>query len=321
VRAGTYALSLLATPGVVSVLRALKRQPMPLADLRRSIGSPPQTTLRVQLRELTGLGVLERSREQGFPRSVRYELTEPGRELLAAADPLQCWLDGAPTSTSLGEITAKRIVKALADGWEAGLVSLIAAEPRSLTQLNHEIPWLSYPSLERRLAAMRGSGLVEVLETKGQGSPCRPTAWLRHAAVPIAAASRFERSHLASAQDARIDIQALLMLAMPIVDFPRATKGVATMVTRQRGGQAEESPAPEAVRVEIQDGQSESCIAAVERGSQSWVIGAPEAWLDAVLDGVLDRLRIGGAGADFAEGVVGTLHATLSVPKASKIGR
>ncbi len=167
---------------------------------------------------------------------------------------------------------------------------------------------------------MRASGLIEALEANGQGSPCRPTIWLRHAAVPLAAASRFERSHVASARDAKVDIQALLMLAMPIVDFPQAAEGAATLVTRQRSVHAEEQrPSPEAVTVEIRDGQSQRCIPAVESGAQSWVIGAPEAWLDAVLDGVLDRLRIGGAEAEFAEHDIDTLYATLSTECAHEI--
>lgn len=314
-RAGGYALSLLGTPGVVSVLGSLAGEPMTLADLRRAIGSPPQSTLRGQLRELSGLGVLGRRREYAFPRSVQYELTESGRDLLAAAETLQSWLDDAPEPVRLGDIPAKRVVKALSDGWEAGLVRLLAAEPRSLTELSHEIPSLSYPSIERRLTAMRALGLVETLDSNGQGAPCRPTLWLRRAAVPLAAASRFEHTRVAKTHDAKVDIQALLMLVMPIVDFPKKARGAATLVTRQRQRQEGKHPVPEAITVEIRDGQSQRCVALAENGAKSWAIGAPDAWLDAVLDGAVDRLRIGGSGADFAEAVVGTLHSTLRMRK------
>jgi DNA-binding HxlR family transcriptional regulator len=269
--------------------------------------------MRVQLRELTVLGVLARGRELSFPRSVSYELTHSGRDLLAVADILERWLDGAPPDLVLpGDTQTKRAIKALAEGWEAGIVGMVAAEPRSLTQLSQEISWLSYPSLERRLTAMRAAGLIEALKSTGRGAPCGPTAWLRHAAAPLAAASRFEHSHVASAQDAKVDIQALLMLAMPIVHLPEAAHGFATLATRQPSHQGEENrPAPEAVTVEIRHGQPRSCATDVEEGAESWVLGAPQAWLEAVVDGVLDSLRFGGPKRELAEGVVSTLHSAL----------
>ena len=312
-RAGTYALSLLATPGVLSVLRALEVEPMPLAELRRAVGSPPQTTMRVQLRELTALGVLARGRELAFPRSVSYELTESGQDLLVVADVLERWLDGAaPDPVRLGDTQTRRAVKALAEGWEVGIVGMLAAEPRSLTQLSQEITSLSYPSLERRLTAMRAAGLVEALESNGRGAPCRPTTWLRHAAAPLAAASRFERSHLASGQEAKVDVQAMLMLAMPIVRLPQAANGAATLATRQPSPNGtEERPAPEAVTVQIRHGRPRSCAAVADEGAESWVLGVPQAWLGAVVDGVLDSMRFGGPKPELAEAVVSTLHAAL----------
>ncbi|HYC80773.1 MAG TPA: winged helix-turn-helix transcriptional regulator [Solirubrobacterales bacterium] len=312
-RAGAYALSLLATPGVSSVLRALETEAMPLADLRRAVGSPPQTTMRVQLRELTALGVLARGRELSFPRSVSYELTEPGRELLAVAEILERWLaDSEAGPLRLGEAQARRLVKALADGWEAGIAGLLAAEPRSLTQLSREISSLSYPSLERRLSAMRAAGLVETLESDARGAPCQPTAWLRRAAAPLAATSRFERAHVAGGQETKVDIQALLLLALPMVQLPQAANGAATLATRQPSPDgAEHRPAPEAVTVQIRDGLPRRCAAAVEEGVEAWVLGAPLAWLRAFLDGALESLRFGGPRPELAESVVSTLHSVL----------
>ena len=67
-------MSLLSLPLHVHVLRALEEEPLALIDLRRAVGSPPQTTMRGHLRSLTEAGILERRRESDFPGSVDYEL-------------------------------------------------------------------------------------------------------------------------------------------------------------------------------------------------------------------------------------------------------
>ena len=54
-------------------------------DLRRAAGSPPQTTMRNQLRMLTRIGIVERCQQAEFPRAVDYQLGKPGHELLEVA--------------------------------------------------------------------------------------------------------------------------------------------------------------------------------------------------------------------------------------------
>ena len=319
-RAGAFALSLLATPGTVPVMRVLEAEPMPLAELRRAVGSPPQTTMRAQLRELTELGVLERLQAAEFPRAVDFELAEPGRELLEVAGVLERWLAGSPQGPMpLGETAAKRTVKALAEGWNAGIVGTLAARPLSLTQLSREISALSYPALERRLSALRTAGLVETGESNGHGAPCRPTAWLRRAAAPIAAAARFERRWVADTREAKTDIQALLMLAMPLAVPPAGASGTAMLVTRERGGQeAENGSETVGVTVELQDGLLRSCAAGVEEGTPSWALGVPDAWLDAAVDGTISRLRFGGAEPELATGVAVALHEAVRSEAAAR---
>jgi DNA-binding HxlR family transcriptional regulator len=309
-------LSLLATPGTAAVMRVLEAEPMPLAELRRAAGFPPQTTMRAQLRELTALGVLERRREAEFPHSVDYELAEPGRELLAVAGILEPWLAGGPLGPMpLGETAAKRTIKAVAEGWDSGIVSTLAAKPLSLTQLSREISALSYPSLERRLSAMSAAGLIETGESNGHGAPCQPTSWLRHAAAPIAAAARFERRRVAGAREVKADIQALLMLAMPIAQPPAGARGSAMLVTREGGGRiAENDSATVGVTVELENGLLQSCAAGVEEGTPTWALGVPDAWLDAVVDGILSRLRFGGTQPKLATGVAVALHEALREP-------
>src|SRR5207253_11507001 len=111
------ALSLLGAPLNVHLLKALEPGPMGPAELHRAVGSPPQSTLRVYLRALTELEVVERRHEGGFPGTVEYELSSSGAKLLAVGEVLQRWLGQAPEGpVSLGSIAAQRATEALLDG-------------------------------------------------------------------------------------------------------------------------------------------------------------------------------------------------------------
>ena len=81
-RAGAVALSLLSAPLNVHLLKALEDGPLALIDLRRAVGSPPQSTMRVYSRTLVDLGTLERQRQAAFPGTVEYGSTESGNALL-----------------------------------------------------------------------------------------------------------------------------------------------------------------------------------------------------------------------------------------------
>ena len=166
------------------MMRVLEAEPMPLAELRRAVGSPPQTTMRAQLRELTELGVLERLQAAEFPRAVDFELAEPGRELLEVAGVLERWLAGSPQGPMpLGETAAKRTVKALAEGWNAGIVGTLAARPLSLTQLSREISAAVLSSSPTTIVVCSWSkrSFTPVTET-----PPTTTPWLSVIGAPIA---------------------------------------------------------------------------------------------------------------------------------------
>jgi len=161
-RAGSQALTVLAAPLHVHILRALEEEPKGLVDLHRTVGSPPESTMRLYTRTLQELGVLERERLNEFPTTALYSITPAGESLLKVAGLLQEWLLAAPDGPILlGSMAAKSAVKALAGGWSSKIVRAVAARPLSLTELNMLISKVSYPTLERKLSTMRSSRLVE----------------------------------------------------------------------------------------------------------------------------------------------------------------
>ena len=279
-RPGATALSLLSTPLNVHVLRALEDEELPLAGLNKAVGHPPATTLRAYLKALTDLGVVERRQEVDFPGSVSYALTEAGHKLLAAAAVLQHWLETAPDGPiALGSPAAKSAVKALLDGWNTTIVRVLAARPFALTELARLIPTVSYPTLERRIGAMRRVGQLEA-QRNGNGSrgtPYKATRWLRQAAAPLTAAVAWERRWVPAQTSAigRIDVEATFLLAVPLLELPGDLSGCCRLAVEMR---VESKLEYAGVMVTVEEGRLVSCSARLRGEPAAWATGTALDW-------------------------------------------
>lgn len=309
-RTGTFALSLLSVPLNVSVLQTLAEDSTPLVDLRRAAGSPPPTTMRKHLRNLTDLGIVERRRLNDFPGSVDYALTPVGHELLAVGEILGRWLQQAPERPlELGERTSKSVVKSLVDGWSSTIVRALAARPLSLTDLNRLITGLNYPSLERRLAALRLAGLIEACPSRTRGTPYTVSDWLRSAVAPLVAAARWERRHLQeqSSPIAPIDVEAAFLLSVPTMPLPVDADGLCRLAVEFRNGGEQKLAG---VLVAVENGQVASCVSKLRGEATAWASGSTTAWLSALIEGDTERLEIGGDYA-LALTLMDELHGSL----------
>jgi DNA-binding HxlR family transcriptional regulator len=310
VRAGAQALTLLSAPLNVDVLTALEQGPHSLIDLRRAIGAPPQTTMRGQLRTLTQLGVLEPNRRAGFPGAVDYELARPGHELLEVARILWAWLAAAPDGpVQPGSVAAKSAIKALVEGWSSAIIRALAARPLSLTDLSRVITSVSYPSLERRLTAMRLSGQIEKLDVKGSKRPYSVTSWLRRSVGPLAAATQWERRAVPERTNpfGRFDAEAVFLLSTPLVSLDEEFSGSGRLAVEFGSGDLTQFSG---VMVEIEKGRAVSCVSRLEGSPDVWAVGSPSAWLDALIDGRFDRLELGGE-YDHARTLLQGFHCAL----------
>jgi DNA-binding HxlR family transcriptional regulator len=309
-RSGAQTLLLLATPLNVLVLRALAEGPKQQAELRRAAGLPAQTTLRAQLKRLTDVGAVEKHRRNRFPGVHEYELTAAGRDLLFVADVLERWLERAPDGPlALGENAAKAAIKALAEGWSTTMLRVLAAGPLSLTELDGIITSLSYPALERRLAAMRLASLVKARASDGRGTPCGVTNWLRQGVAPLASAIRWERRHLPrdTAPIARLDIEAAFLLALPLLRLPSDVSGSCRMAAEMaNGGERRLAGA----MIELRNGKIASCATQLRGDPDAWALGSAPAWLDALIARDADRLELGGD-CQLASALVDALHQVL----------
>lgn len=284
---------------------------MPLVALRRAIGSPPQTTMRGHLRTLAELGIVARHRQNEFPGSVDYELTAAGLDLLAVREALGAWLLQAPAGpVSLGSAAAKSTVKALTDGWSATIVRALAARPLSLTDLNRLISAHNYPSLERRLGAMRLAGLVEPSPNGGRRTPYLVSEWLRRSVAPLAAAARWERRHISdrAAPMGRIDVESFFLLVASLLRLSPEQTGSCRLVAEVRNAEGDHDLA--GALVEVREGEVVSCVSRLRGEAGCWAAGSVTTWLRALLGEEAERLELGGD-RELATSLVEGLHGTL----------
>ena len=309
-RSGAQTLLLLGAPINVSILKALADGPKQQAELRRAAGSPAATTLRAQLKKLGSMGAIEQRRRNRFPGILEYELTAPGQELLVIAEVLERWLGEAPDDPlGLESTGAKAAIKALTQGWSTTMLRALASGPLSLTELDGVIGSLSYPSLERRLGAMRLAGQLEPRPGDGRGTPYAVTGWARRGVAPLAAAARWERRHLSSstASIGRLDTEAVFLLAVPLLQLDTELSGSCRMAAELSNGQDRRLAG---VTVEVRQGNIASCATTLRGKPDAWALGSSAAWLDAVVEGDSDRLGFGGD-CRLARNLIDGLHGAL----------
>lgn len=316
VRAGGTVLSLIAGPLSVPILRAHLQGPLRLPDLRERIGGAAQTTLRGQVGNLRAIGALERHVRSGMPYTVENELTEVGRGVLAVAAIVEAWLAQAPQGPiPLGSEPAKGALRALIGAWGSTMLRALAAQPLALTELSSTIPELSYPALERRLSAMRVARQAELRPDGGRGAkPYAVTEWTRQAVGPLVAAGRCECEHLSGVTEplTRIDIEAAFLLAVPLVDLTVNFSGTCLLAVDTGSGDDSESKDRLAgVYVEIDNGAVASCVPQLEQEPRTWALGTVSSWVDAILEGRLGRLRMGGEDPKLVTSVIERIHASL----------
>jgi DNA-binding HxlR family transcriptional regulator len=313
VRAGGTVLSLVAAPLSVPILRAHLEGPLRLPDLRERVGGAAQTTLRAQVGNLREIGALERHARRGMPYTVENELTEAGRGVLAVAAVVERWLAKAPAGPiALGSEPSKGAIRALVGGWGSAMLRELAARPLSLTELSSIISEHSYPALERRLSAMRAARLLEPAPEGSKGAkPYAVAEWARLAVAPLTAAGRCECEHFAASAEppTRSDAEAAFLLAVPLAHLEITRSGACFLaVDTGPAGDGEQRDRVAGVHVGIEGGDVVSCVAHLEQAPSTWALGTVDSWIEAVLEGRADRLRLGGEDPALARDLIEQLR-------------
>lgn len=309
-RSGAQTLLLLAAPLNALLLRTLSSGPKQQIDLRRTVGFPAQTTLRAQLKHLVEINAIDKRRRNRFPGVLEYELTDAGRGLLFVIASLESWLSEGPEGPlTLSDSAARAAIKALAAGWSTTMVRALAGAPLSLTALDDVINSLSYPSLERRLAAMRLTSQVVARPGDGRATPYVVTDWLRHATAPLVAATHWEQCFRSRECPSfgRLDAEAIFLLSAPLLQLPSELSGTCRLAM-ETGKDKNRRLA--GATVEIENGRVATCSTQLALDADSWAMGSPASWLSALMEGNDDRLEIGGNG-NLARLILDRVHETL----------
>lgn len=282
-----------------------------LAELQEKIGWSAEATIRGAIGNLRDVGALEKRRTDGARNAVATALTPVGEEMLTVPEALEDWLRRCPKGPiAIDDGNVKVAVKALAEGWNSTLMRAIASSPLTLTELSGLIQDVSYPGLERRVSWMRATGQISALPKEARGTPYVPTDWLRRAIAPLAVASRCERRNLDDAPPITdIEVETAFLLALPLVRLPRTARGSCLLASRTDAASGgEEGPGLAGTAVEVVDGKIVSSTVTVARKPATWAIGTAGVWLDALIDGRFEALRVGGVNPQLALDLVQSLH-------------
>jgi DNA-binding HxlR family transcriptional regulator len=294
------------------ILRALADGPLRLAELRREVGGPAQSTLRGNLAKLIEVEALRKRGRDDKPSILEYELTSFGRDLLFVMDAVEAWLGLAPEGPlALDTVGAKVAIKALVGGWTSTIVRALAARPLTLTELDKLIDGCTYPALERRLGAMRLAGQISLeASNDGRGRHYTVGPWLRQAIGPLCVAARCERRYMPSttAPIARIDVESAFLLVAPMLDLCEGTSGFCQLAVEAGGRDSGRAWA--GAQMTLEEGTLTSCVARLEARPENWVLGRASAWLDAVIGRDTDLLHFGGD-RDLGRDIVHGLHDAL----------
>lgn len=309
-RAGGQTLTLLGNPRNSLILRALAEGTKGQRDLRRDAGFPAQSTLRGHLETLEKAGVIDKRRRDSFPGTLEYDLTDPGRELLAVAASLERWLAGAPRGpVELGSDAARAAIKGLVEGWSAAVLTTLANGPLSLTELDMRIAAISYPTLERCLDTMRLAEQLEVGERTARGTPYEVTEWLRQGLGPLALGARWEHRHQPDGVDPieHADIDGALMLGGPLFKLSGEVSGVCQLAVKTPGGKKQRRSLG---FVEVRSGKVNFRAVYSQDKPDAWASGTMDTWFATVIDADPSGLRMSGD-RDLAEAVFEGVHKAL----------
>ncbi len=311
-RAGAQTVTLLGIPRTILVLRSLADRSKGGLELRRDAGSPAQSTMRNHLAGLEAAGTITRRKRDSFPGALEYALTDPGRDLLAVAESLEQWLADSPQGgLELGSDQAKAAVKGLAESWLATVLTTLATEPMSLTELDKRITAVSYPTIERCLENMRLADQLEVGTRGRNGTPHTITDWLRRGVAPLILAAYWEHRHRPTGADPvdRADIDGALRLVGPLFRTSRRLTGSCQMELKVPRGDAGAQEHIFGV-IEVQGGELSFDGFYPEIEPDVRASGSVDTWFSTVVDANTTGLELNGD-LDFGNAVIGGLRRSL----------
>jgi DNA-binding transcriptional ArsR family regulator len=257
--------------------------------------------------------LLERIAEQPLQVDPEHEfrVTSGGREVLFVAFVADRWLEAAPHGPLLFDSPeAGQAVLALAEGWTATIVHVLARGPHTFEELLEATEDdLSRAELEYQLAEMQRAHQVEVLVGDGGMAIYAANEWLRAGIAALIASARLERRepHEDAAPIDTLDVEAGFLSSLSLVELRPELSGVCSLGLRL---DEDEDAVLTGVTARIDQGQIVSCEPGLDRSANAWATGTAGEWLDTVIEPDVETVHACGD-RWLAQALVRAMHETL----------
>jgi len=256
--------------------------------------------------------LLQRIAEQPLQVDLEHELrvTSGGHEVLFVGFVADRWLHAAPHGPlEFDDPEAAQAILALAEGWTATIVHVLARGPHTFEELREAIDDLSREELEEQLANMQRARQVETLIGEGDVAIYAANEWLRAGIAALIASARFERRE--PREDAApidtLDVEAGFLSSLSLVELRPELSGTCSLGLRL---DEDEDACLTGVTARIDQGQIVSCEPGLDPSANAWAAGTAGDWLDTVVEPDVQSVRAGGD-AWLAKALVDALHETL----------
>lgn len=306
-------LRLLSAGATGAILMALGEGPMRTMELTERVPGYSARTIYRYAGRLAELEVVSREEEPGVPSKVIHTLTDNcGAELYQLVNR---FADASLTRLPDGRIdaTAWASLGLLADLWEAEMVSELACEGRSATQLAQGEHGLSYHQVQRRANQFKAGGLLTMSPGGGNRRCYELTEKTRRKMGLLVGIARWRDRHVIAEDEEGMtvtEMATVLRAALPLATLPGRQGKCLQLSVRspeEAGAKGEE------VWAEIEaDGRVHSCVEAAG-DSDAWGRATIEDWQAVLLDGESSVVLVGGE-EDLVTACLDTLHETLWSP-------
>lgn len=240
-----------------------------------------------------------------------FRVTSGGREVLFVGFIADRWLQAAPHGPLLFDSAeAGQAVLALAEGWTATVVHVLARGPHTFDELLEATEDdLGRAELEHQLAEMRRAHQVEALVGEDGAAIYAANEWLRAGIAALIASARFERRepHEDALPIDTLDVEAGFLSSLSLVELRPELSGTCSLGLRL---DEDEDACLTGVTARVDRGQIVSCEPGLDRGADAWAAGTAGDWLDTVIEPDVERVHTGGD-RWLAQALVRTLHETL----------
>lgn len=239
-----------------------------------------------------------------------FRVTSGGREVLFVGFVADRWLQAAPHGPlDFDSPEAAQAILALAEGWTATVVHILARGPHTFEELREVIDDLSRDELEEQLESMQRTRQVEALVGEDGTALYAANEWLRAGIAALIASARFERREPRedTAPIDALDVEAGFLSSLSLLELPPQLSGVCSLGLRL---EENDDSYLTGVTARVDQGRIVSCEPGLDPNARAWAAGTAEDWLDTVIEPDVQHVHVGGD-RWLAQALIDALHETL----------